>query len=52
MSTESEPGRAYLSAGNAASADVNQRWEKDNQAWWDWYVYLPFWGDIEGGVNG
>jgi len=47
MSTESEPGRAYLSAGNAASADVNQRWEKDNQAWWDWYVSL---GDREIGA--
>ena len=20
--------------------------------WWDWYVLLPFWADIQGGVNG
>ena len=25
---------------NAARADVDQPWEQDNQAWWDWYVSL------------
>ncbi|MEE2932100.1 MAG: phytanoyl-CoA dioxygenase family protein [Pseudomonadota bacterium] len=25
---------------NALQADVNQPWEQDNQAWWDWYVTL------------
>ena len=25
---------------NACRTDVNQPWEQDNQAWWDWYVSL------------
>ena len=25
---------------NALSEDLNQHWEQDNQAWWDWYVTL------------
>jgi len=25
---------------NARESDVNQPWEQDNQAWWDWYVTL------------
>lgn len=25
---------------NATREDVNQAWEQDNQAWWDWYVTL------------
>ncbi|MGF1525755.1 MAG: phytanoyl-CoA dioxygenase family protein [Candidatus Competibacterales bacterium] len=25
---------------NARRSDVNQPWEQDNQAWWDWYVTL------------
>lgn len=25
---------------NARQDDVNQSWEQDNQAWWDWYVTL------------
>ena len=20
--------------------------------WWDWYIDLPWWADLEGGVNG
>lgn len=47
MPPETEPGRARLTGANAASADVDQRWEQDNQAWWDWYVSL---GDQEIGV--
>jgi len=44
MQSESEPGRVRLTGLNAAHADVDQRWEQDNQAWWDWYVSL---GDNE-----
>ena len=22
------------------NADINKPWDKDNQAWWDWYVSL------------
>ncbi len=29
-----------LSGKNAINKDVNQSWEQDNQAWWDWYVTL------------
>ncbi|MGB5831009.1 MAG: phytanoyl-CoA dioxygenase family protein [Thiohalocapsa sp.] len=29
-----------LSGENARRSDVNQAWEQDNQAWWDWYLTL------------
>ena len=29
-----------LVGDNAVRSDVNQPWEQDNQAWWDWYVTL------------
>ncbi len=29
-----------LVGDNALRSDVNQPWEQDNQAWWDWYVTL------------
>ena len=29
-----------LTGKNALQYDVNQPWEKSNQAWWDWYVTL------------
>ncbi|MGF1508428.1 MAG: phytanoyl-CoA dioxygenase family protein [Myxococcota bacterium] len=32
--------RELLFGENAARADVDQPWEQDNQAWWDWYVSL------------
>mgnify|MGYP006137564479 FL=1 len=25
---------------NKLTEDLNQKWEQDNQAWWDWYVTL------------
>jgi hypothetical protein len=31
---------AALVGENARRDDVNQPWEQDNQAWWDWYVTL------------
>ena len=31
---------ALLVGKNALQRDVNQPWEQDNQAWWDWYVTL------------
>lgn len=31
---------SLLVGDNARRADVNQAWEQDNQAWWDWYVSL------------
>jgi hypothetical protein len=30
---------------NARRDDVNQPWEQDNQAWWDWYLTLADNGD-------
>ena len=30
----------FLVGNNALQEDVNQPWEQDNQAWWDWYVTL------------
>ena len=29
-----------LVGDNALRSDVDQPWEQDNQAWWDWYVTL------------
>jgi hypothetical protein len=29
-----------LEGENALDTGINQSWEKDNQAWWDWYVTL------------
>ena len=29
-----------LTGKNALQSDINQPWEQDNQAWWDWYVTL------------
>ena len=29
-----------LKGQNAIRTDVEQPWEQDNQAWWDWYVSL------------
>jgi hypothetical protein len=31
---------SLLVGENARRNDVNQAWEQDNQAWWDWYVSL------------
>lgn len=31
---------SLLVGNNARRADVDQAWEQDNQAWWDWYVSL------------
>ena len=36
---DSKPN-SLLVGENARRADVNQAWEQDNQAWWDWYVTL------------
>jgi hypothetical protein len=30
---------------NALNDNINQSWEQDNQAWWDWYVTLADNGD-------
>ncbi|CAN0498985.1 unnamed protein product [Laminaria digitata] len=30
---------------NARTADINQSWQQDNQAWWDWYITLADNGD-------
>jgi ectoine hydroxylase-related dioxygenase (phytanoyl-CoA dioxygenase family) len=40
MTAKPEPGRAHLTGANASQVDVEQPWEQDNQAWWDWYVSL------------
>ena len=29
-----------LAGRNAVDGNINQNWEQDNQAWWDWYVTL------------
>ncbi len=40
MITKSAKINATLTGNNARQFDVNQPWEQDNQAWWDWYVTL------------
>ena len=34
---------------NALNSDINQSWEQDNQAWWDWYVTLADNGGMQDG---
>ena len=29
-----------LKGMNALDPSINQSWQQDNQAWWDWYVTL------------
>ena len=29
-----------LKGMNAVDPSINQSWQQDNQAWWDWYVTL------------
>jgi len=38
-------GRSILVGENARRNDVDQPWEQDNQAWWDWYMTLADNGD-------
>ena len=38
--TAAQPGKARLTGKNASTSEVDQPWEQDNQAWWDWYVSL------------
>lgn len=41
MNDAREAGRAAGLAGeNLRRADIDQPWEQDNQAWWDWYITL------------
>ena len=39
-STPPRTSNAHLTGANALREDVDQPWEQDNQAWWDWYVSL------------
>jgi hypothetical protein len=41
-----QQSNAALVGDNARRNDVNQPWEQDNQAWWDWYVTLADNGEI------
>ncbi len=38
--TIQSPGDRTSPADRSWETDVSQPWEKDNQAWWDWYVSL------------
>ena len=40
MTNKSVQINGTLTGKNAVQSDVNQPWEQDNQAWWDWYVTL------------
>ncbi|MEO1282154.1 MAG: phytanoyl-CoA dioxygenase family protein [Pseudomonadota bacterium] len=48
MTKEPLQTNSMLAGENARSEGINQAWEKDNQAWWDWYVTLA---ENEGGEN-
>ena len=45
MTEKPAQSNAMLVGENARRSDVNQSWEQDNQAWWDWYVTLADNGD-------
>ena len=32
--------RNKLNSNNSDITDISKPWDKDNQAWWDWYVGL------------
>lgn len=39
--SEAQPNaNAFLSSDHAASDDIQQQWDQDNQQWWDWYMSL------------
>ncbi len=40
MTEKPEQPSTILVGENARQSDVDQPWEQDNQAWWDWYVTL------------
>ncbi|MDJ0863685.1 MAG: phytanoyl-CoA dioxygenase family protein [Gammaproteobacteria bacterium] len=40
MTEQAGQSNPTLIGENALRSDVNQPWERDNQAWWDWYVTL------------
>ena len=40
MIDKQQQSNNLLVGQNALSEDLNQHWEQDNQAWWDWYVTL------------
>ena len=40
MKKKIEQHNVNLSGANAIDNSINQNWEQDNQAWWDWYVTL------------
>ena len=40
MRQKLKTNRQVLTGFNATRSDVDQPWEQDNQAWWDWYVTL------------
>ena len=29
-----------LNSKKSDAADISKPWDKDNQAWWDWYISL------------
>lgn len=40
MNQPASNSNTFLSADHAASDDVDQQWDQDNQQWWDWYMSL------------
>ena len=40
MTDEESQISPVLSGKNASDVGIDQPWEQDNQAWWDWYVTL------------
>ena len=40
MKKQSDQYNVNLPEKNLVNNSINQNWEKDNQAWWDWYVSL------------
>ena len=40
MNVNKDQYNKLLSKDNANKDGIDQKWDKDNQAWWDWYVTL------------
>ena len=40
MIEKQKQSNEMLTGKNALGSNINQSWQQDNQAWWDWYVTL------------
>ena len=52
MSLYNLPGHYGQTIDLDVCLDCNAIWFDQWVVWWDWWLQLPWWADIAGGVNG